>query len=316
MPIIPYSLLNCAFYLYKDKADALAGEDAGGTGFFLSLRTADGLGHHYGVTNYHVAVKGGYSCVRINTVNGVEAFEFGPEEWLFEPGKDDIAVVQLDIRQQGHIATFIGDNLLLHPPAAAEERIGPGDDVFMVGRFVDLDAKQTNIPAVRFGNISTLPVPVVQPNGYTGLCYCVDMHSRTGYSGSPVFIYRTPGNTLEWAMTGGPVQLGGKSVLALLGIHCGQFPEELAIKRKNKKISKESALSEKAYEEYIEGMSGMTCVIPAWRISDLLSREDLTEQRKKVEAMREKNSGATPARPDAEPSSAEPATPKRDVREI
>jgi hypothetical protein len=290
MPIIPYSLLNCAFYLYKDKADALAGTDAGGTGFFLALPTPDGLGHHYGITNYHVAVSGGYSCIRINRVSGLEVIEFGPDDWFFEPGKDDVAVVPLDIRQQGQIATFIGENLLLHPPAAAEERIGPGDDVFMVGRFVDLDARQTNIPAVRFGNISTLPVPLEQPNGYKGLCYCVDMHSRTGYSGSPVFVYRTPGNTLEWAMTGGPIQIG-KSVLAILGIHCGQFPEELPIKKKQKKVSKEAALSEKAYEEYIEGMSGMTCVIPAWRIGELLHREDLVEQRKRVEATRAENAG-------------------------
>lgn len=295
MPIVPYSLLHCAFYLYRDKADALAGKDAGGTGFFLALPTTgnlDTLGHHYGVTNHHVAVSGGYSCVRINTASGVEVFEYGPEDWLFEPGKDDVAVVPLDIRQKGHIAMFIGENLLLHPQAVAEERIGPGDDVFMIGCFVDLDARQTNTPAVRFGNISTLPVAIEQPNGYRGLSYCVDMHSRTGYSGSPVFVYRTPGNTLEWAISGGPNTLG-KSVLALLGIHWGQFPEELPIKRKQKKPSKETPLSRRAYEEYIVGMSGMTCVIPAWRISELLYREDLVEQRKKVEAMRKKTGASS-----------------------
>ena len=56
-------------------------------------------------------------------------------------------------------------------------------------------------PALRFGNISTSPVAVKQPTQYREeLNYRVDMHSRSGYSGSPVFVYRTPGNTLEWAV--------------------------------------------------------------------------------------------------------------------
>src|SRR5258706_7584388 len=150
MPIIPYSLLNCAFYLYKDSADALAGKNTGGTGFFVAISAADkadNLGHHYGVTNHHVAVSGGYSCVRINAGSGVEVIEFGPEDWLFQPGGDDIAVVPLNIRAPSQIATFLGEPYLLQEATADEERIGPGDEVFMVGRFVDLDARETNIPA-------------------------------------------------------------------------------------------------------------------------------------------------------------------------
>ena len=289
MPIVPYQLVNCAFYLYASKQDAVAGENTGGTGFLVSMPSADRIGHHYAVSNHHVAVSGGCSCIRFNTATGVQAFEFGPEEWLFEPGGDDVAILPLDLTDvHGLQLTFIQDNLLLHPPATAEERIGPGDDVFMIGRFIDIDAKQTNTPAIRFGNISTLPVPVKQPSGHEGLCYVVDMHSRTGYSGSPVFIYRTPGNTLEWAVAGGPIVLGGKSVLALLGIHCGQFPEEMPIKRREKKPKprRETRVRRKMFEEYIEGMSGMTCVIPAWRIGDLLQRKDFVEHREKVESAR------------------------------
>jgi hypothetical protein len=253
------------------------------------MKSVDGVGHHYAVSNYHVAVSRGYSCIRFNTASGgTEALEFGPEEWLFEPGKDDVAILPLDLRAEGLMLTFIQSNLLLFPQAAAEEKIGPGDDVFMVGRFIDIDAKRVNVPALRFGNISTLPVPVIQPNRYTGPSYCVDMHSRTGFSGSPVFVFRTPGNSLEWALTGGPINLGGKSLLALLGIHCGQFPEEMVIKKKKRKLlgRRESAHSEGAHEEYVEGMSGMTIVIPAWRILELLEREDFSLRRQTVEAAR------------------------------
>jgi len=244
------------------------------------------LGHHYGVTNYHVAKARGYSCIRVNTLNGPDVFEFGPEDWIHDPGKDDIAVIPLVTQQGGLIVTWIGQNYLLHEKAVEEEAIGPGDDIFMVGRFVDLDNKETNKPALRFGNISTFPIKVEQSaTGYPGLSYCIDMHSRTGYSGSPVFVYRTLGSTLQWAA--GRQINAASSLLCLLGIHWGQFPEKLKIKREIGRLSEEVSTEGESYE-YIVGMSGMTLVIPAWRITELLNRDDLVELRKKEEAMREK----------------------------
>jgi hypothetical protein len=281
MPIIPSPVLNCVFYLYKDKATAQAGIDAGGTGFFLAMPTADGLGHHYGVTNWHVAVKNGFSCIRINAANGPEVIELDPADWVFEPGSDDIAIAPLSIRRPEQVAMFVGTQIMLNRDNVASERIGPGDDVFMVGCFVDLNMRLTNVPAVRFGNISTYPVPITQPTGYDkGVGYCVDMHSRTGYSGSPVFVYRTPGNSLEWLLTDGPVVIG-RGFFLLLGIHWGQFPEALPIRRTKRATPRESSNTKDLYEEYVEGMSGMTCVVPAWRIADVLNHDTLKNQRQK-----------------------------------
>jgi hypothetical protein len=82
-----------------------------------------------------------------------------------------------------------------HTTQAAQ--IGPGDDVFMVGRFIDHDGGNKNRPALRFGNISIDPTPIMQDNGVRVPAYCVDLHSRTGFSGSPVFVYRTPGPDLD-----------------------------------------------------------------------------------------------------------------------
>lgn len=139
MPVIPKPLLNCVFYLYSNREDALSGENAGGTGFLVALPTDDGQGHHYGVTNYHFAVSGGHSCIRINTLDGPEIFEFDPADWYFEPGEDDIAIIPLSLREAGQIYMFVGSQLLMQPHHVADEMIGPGDDVFMAGRFVDLD---------------------------------------------------------------------------------------------------------------------------------------------------------------------------------
>lgn len=293
MPQVPYQFLHCAFYLYQDKESALQGKNTGGTGFFISVPTEDGLGHHYGVTNWHVAVRQGFSCIRYATTSGLEVLEFDPSDWFFEPGKDDIAVIPLDIRTHGSIATFIATNLLLFPQAAIDAKISPGDDVLMIGRFIDLDARQTNMPAARLGHISTLPVEIEQPNGYKGECYVCDMHSRTGYSGSPVFVYRTIGSSMEWILDKDAKPLDiTKSLFALLGVHCGQFLEELPVLRKRRPLSSE-ATTDQLYDEYIEGMSGMTCVIPAWRILDLLKRDDLKKLREKELKMRESIQGKT-----------------------
>ncbi len=51
--------------------------------------------------------------------------------------------------------------------------------------------------------------------------YCVDMHSRSGFSGSPVFVYRTPGGDFSEK---GVINLS--RFMMFLGIHWGQFPEK------------------------------------------------------------------------------------------
>ena len=292
MPQIPLSFLNCVFFLYANENDAKRGLRAGGTGFIMAMPSEDGRGHHYGVTNYHVAVSGGCSCIRLNTTDGkVDTLTFGPEDWYFIPGKDDVAVVPLDFSDTvgKFFLTFIGTNLIHTAKSLASDEIGPGDDVFMAGRFIDIDAKETNTVSVRFGNISTVPVPIEQPNDYIGDCYCVDMHSRTGYSGSPVFVYRTPGSSLKWIVGGGPVQLAHAN-FALLGIHCGQFKDELPIKgRRKERKTREAKLASRSHEEYIEGMSGMTIVIPAERILDILNLPELAALRAKEVEMRKQD---------------------------
>ena len=139
----------------------------------------------------------------------------------------------------------------------------------MVGRFIDHDGGQTNRPAVRFGNVSIAAGHVAgMPNSDENIeYYCLDMHSRTGFSGAPVFAYRTSGVDLrqqnsvhQWPWH--PPALG------LLGIHCSQFPEEL-------KASDGKTIS---------GLSGMTVALPSWHIADLISCPRFADRRAAVDA--------------------------------
>jgi hypothetical protein len=305
MPRIPESVVKSVFYLYASKEDALAGRNPGGTGFIVdtggpAMDDKTGvlrLPHLYGVTNWHVACSAGYSVIRLNTVDGgIDVLDFGPDQWDFLPGKYDVAVIPLDnALDKIHSVYSISARMFV-----SRER-SPyyiGDDTFMLGLFLDHAGVTTNVPSARFGNISMLPNPnatIKQSTGYKGVSYVVDMHSRTGFSGSPVFAYRTFGSDLNdlhghrfdhlkidsWASDlrrGGTLQVS--TLFHFLGIHWGQFPEEWEISTKKirtkKEVQKRGLLPNDAS---IEGMSGMTCVIPAWEISEVLNMPKLKDQR-------------------------------------
>src|SRR5947209_5313437 len=73
-------------------------------------------------------------------------------------------------------------------PNLAAGGVNAADDIFMVGRFVDYDGVETDVLSVRFGHISIIDAQIRQSTNYRGRSIIVDMHSRTGYSGSPVFV--------------------------------------------------------------------------------------------------------------------------------
>ena len=195
MPKIPANIKNAAFYLFPTKEDAEKGSNFGGTGFIVTIpskmHAKYGRGFVYAVTNWHVAAQGGNSVIRLNTKSGAPDFiDAGPEDWFFN-GKHDIAVLPINLDNL-HVATPVHSRMLMSRDDAKVLQIGPGDDVFMVGRFIDHDGGERNQPALRFGNISMDPTPIEQGNGVKANAYCIDLHSRSGFSGSPVFVYRTP----------------------------------------------------------------------------------------------------------------------------
>lgn len=285
--------------------DAEKGINPGGTGFLVGH--GGGIFNRqltfYAVTNWHVACSGGNSIIRINRPNGgVQIIELDPSEWQFIPYKSDIAVVAVepDIIQ-GRVS-YIPEALFAEQSDVHTEQlrnIFVGDDTFMIGMFFDHQARNKNISAARFGHISMLPDPealVKQETEYRGQCFVVDMHSRTGFSGSPVFAFRTFGSDLgdgrqskvQWDVPlnyqykPGEAELRGfpegrdgmvriRNQLKLIGIQCGQFPELWPVKGERLTIPKPENVDFLPHGEYIDGVSGMTCVIPAWEVMEVLN---------------------------------------------
>jgi hypothetical protein len=205
----------------------------------------------------------------------------------------------------------------------------------MIGLFIDHDGVSTNVPSARFGNISMLPNPkatIEQPTGYRGESYVIDMHSRTGFSGSPVYVYRTFGSDLTsvWGTEFNDLEItnldeviarvmnhgrGGRmrgrihsnNLFNLLGIHWGQFPEKWELRDKSK--LEESAKRDLIIKgAYVEGMSGMTCVIPAWQIMEVLNMPVLRDLRAPdIEAAKRENLSRLKPKPESVPASDKPA---------
>ena len=290
MPRIGKEILDAAFYLYGSEEEARAGQNMGGTGFLVSYIHTHEVNRDpyvYAVTNWHVAVRDGFSVVRLNCHDGTtDTFDFDPSEWQFIPGGPDVAAVRIAPDPLKHksaaipLSSFVSRNR--HP---YDLEVDTGEDVFMVGRFMDHDGGEVNVPAVRFGNISVMPTlmqvgELTHPQQY----YCIDMHSRTGFSGSLVVAYRTLGSDLSgkdarilYDEVVNAVKRGMTPDLwpywGLLGIHCGQFMEQMELK-----ADKETA------RKYVIGMSGMTLVAPAWDIEDTLNLPKLQEERCALDA--------------------------------
>jgi hypothetical protein len=243
--------------------------------------------HIYAVTNYHVAVRGGASVIRINCHDEPPAiFALDPSDWKFVPNGDDIAVTRLTLNPFRHRFNVLTLDYFVRPDQVQNRYIRAGEDVFMVGRFMDHDGGEVNMPAVRFGHVSVMPTPIDIPEiGRPRDYYCVDVHSRSGFSGSPVFAYKTIGsdltgedlrNLMERTVNAakGERIAPPRPYLGLLGIHCAQFPEPLPIERVENATSK----------EYVVGLSGMTLVAPSWAIIEAMNLPELQKERDALDA--------------------------------
>ena len=280
MPRIPPRFLNCVTYFYEDAGKAEWGQNPRGTGFVIFYPTAiEGRSLACLVTNRHL-IEAGHHTLRLEKRggDGSTIFKAEPSKW-FSLDKYDIAVTPLPPSLvHEHQIHLVPTSALLTQERKENEQIGVGEDVFMVGLYVDLPALGKRPPSVRFGNISVDPYPIEQFDGSKAESYCIDMRSRGGYSGSPVFVYRTPGYDLEDQLASdlseSSILLSGANHLSLLGIHWGQFPEiwEVTSDGALKDEAGASEVKEPLLTDgrYIKGLSGMTCVLPAWSILEVL----------------------------------------------
>jgi hypothetical protein len=314
MPRLNPTFKNMVFFLYgrHPKTGKIRGPL--GTGFFVGLEGKGTwyLRHYYAVTCWHVAVKRGASIIRINTKDGKSRqIEFEPHEWQFIPQRDDLCAVDVTDRlilEQDETSSVL-PSMIVTKDFVRDESVEIGEDGFMLGLFAELPGEHRNMIAARFGNISLLAnddALIEQPNGQKRPSHIFDMRSRPGFSGSPVFAYRTPSGDLRSATERGRdkafrrrsrrsfdlIGPGGdfgyqivdntffhdtedewetrdNTFLMLLGVHAAQYPEKVEARKIKPVVSEDDDVLRDRDKLYIP--SSMAVVIPAWEITHVLN---------------------------------------------
>lgn len=278
MPRIDEGFLQCVVYLYKSPEDAVKGIKAGGTGFIVRYNLAkNNLKMYFVVTNAHVI--GGISApgaVRFNTKDGRTSIsQVYKSDWICHPSGDDIAIASLNgspevLESLRHSSIDI--DMFVTEDIINTDNIGPGNETFVVGRFVKHDGAKTNTPIVRCGNISMMPFePVRLENGYEQKSFLVESRSLSGFSGSPVFVYANYPFPL--------VNKKERNVL-LLGLDCGH----LDIFEPLKKRDGEQIQEIKGDNTVSVSNSGQMIVVPAWKIQEMLTNGPIADRIKTLES--------------------------------
>lgn len=290
-------------YLYPSEADALEAKRVGGTGFLLSMPTATPNAHFgYVVTNWHVLMEGQENYwLCFNREDGSrDVIETKPDSWERHPDGDDVAAMLT-----GYLdgTGAFSHDMLLTQDEIEEHDIGMGDHTQLIGRLVYHEGKEKILPAARFGNIAMMPEEPIWNKALhiKQESFLVEMRSIGGYSGSPAILIKsryTP-RFVEpvWPDTQTSIEYPHKDNHWLLGVDWGHIDAKEYVRD-----SGGYKLDEKLH---IKHNSSMTCIVPAWKIRDVLDCDRFKQERKemnkeRLESNEPHESGATPDMSDSD----------------
>ena len=269
--------LDCVFYLYPSHQHAVDGAGIGGSGFLVSVPTTGLMQNFlilYAVTNKHVVETGG-TVIRMTRINGeIDILETDERAWVTHPHGDDLAVYLISINPMLYRFSHISISDFMTKDGIAGNHVGPGDDAFVVGRFINHEGKQRNLPTARFGHIAQMPDEPIVVSGFEQESFLIEARSIGGFSGSPVFWHVLPfhgGPYRPIVNTGlGPLLLGVEwgyintwaPLCDALGMALGDGPP---------------------WVRQVEQNSGMMAVVPAWKLAELLLGGEVLRKREEIE---------------------------------
>lgn len=283
MPRILDEYLDCVVYLYPSEVDAEDGMRVGGSGFLVGV-PSKGLRQNfwflYAVTNKHVIKNA--TTLRLNTRDGKKAIlPTIRGDWITHASGDDLAACLISFDPKDYKFNHVPRASFLSKEIVKDFNIGPGDDVFMVGRFINHEGRQANLPTVRFGNIGQMPWETVkQDDGFEQESFLVEVRSIGGYSGSPIFAFipaasARPG-VKDWAT---PEKILRSHGPWLLGVDWGYINNWEPVRRENG----EPVNPGNPAAMQVRLNKGMAAAVPAWKLAELLDIGMLADHREKIE---------------------------------
>jgi hypothetical protein len=257
MAVLPRRYLNCVLYVYPDRKAAEEGDPTGGTGFMAARRIGQD-DQVFLISNRHVIEPMTEPYIRVNKLaGGSEAIRVQKGWWKDHPDGDDISAAQVNLPPYVYEVAWVYEGAFVTQSTIQSYNIGLGDQVVMLGRLPTHDGKIRNMPSARFGHISILPSePVENKFGHLQETFVAEYYSIAGYSGSPVFVYFPVDTIAETALE----NAFGRW---LLGINWMHFDTPEDVKSRDDNPTEVGA--------YINTHTGMSGVIPAWRIASLMA---------------------------------------------
>jgi len=224
----------------------------------------------YLVTNAHVVEQGG-THARLMDRNGEPSIIATPtDSWHFHPQGDDVAVFPLKTSSQQFACIPWNDFV------ADVNAIRPGDDICLLGRFINVEGKQYNAPIARFGHVAMLATEEIQTERGKQLSYLVEALSLSGYSGSPVLVFRLHiethfgggiGVSMGEPVEANSINVGNPGRPSLLGIDWGHFRDRQPVLQP----TGEPLVG----RQFVQQNSGIAGVVPAWKLTELLQSKEL-----------------------------------------
>ncbi len=291
MPRIKDAYLDCVIYLYPTEVDAEDGTRLGGSGFLVSVPTHDlptNFLFIYAITNKHVAKNARF--IRMNSMDGrMKVYSTENNSWYYHADGDDLAACLISFNPLDFKFAHVPRSQFLTLNIVNEYNVGPGDEVFSVGRFVNHEGKQRNLPTVRFGNISQMPSePILPDDGFAQESFHCEIKSLAGYSGSPVFVHILPFSEREnvknwlpgdnWLKENVFYEGFGSHGPWLLGVNWGHLNDWAPVCGNNKlPVNPDPELMQ------VKLNTGLATVVPAWKLAELLNSGSLAKDRNAIE---------------------------------
>lgn len=258
-----------------------------GTAFIVTIKR-NRYSVPYLVTARHVAepLEGSDCVMRINRRNHQPLeIEMGRVPWWFHPTDDtvDVAVTpfipgDIDVQRSLDIRP-IPDYMFLDNEKLLKHNIGIGDEVFATGLFSDIQGTSINRPILRSGVVALIPNERIPFRGKLVDAYLLEGRSIGGLSGSPVFVRES----MKYDM----VTRDGEPESMLLPTLRFHF---FGLMRGHWDVNPGDLLQLPEAEAVNMGIS---LVIPAHKIMEVIEQEELMEiqRRTEEERFREESGG-------------------------
>lgn len=268
---LPDGITSCVGFISHDQPTI----QYGGTGFVVATQGQHGNAFLHLVTAAHVAeaVEGSWAFgMNLKRGGGFLLKSGDVPRWWYHPTEKanvDVAVTVFASEAiEDYDLNWIPETIFATDERIAESNIGIGDEISVVGLFTRFSGRKRHWPIARTGNIAMMPDEPIPTKDYGPMeAYLAEGRSIGGLSGSPVFVRETI-NVPSVNAKREPYPLLAQGRMFFLGLMHGHWEVPLGFKS----------------TEQAEAVNmGISIVVPAKKVLEVIYHPELVEMRKQAD---------------------------------